>query len=251
MKEQKGETHQSQDLTKAGFKKLKILRLDATAEELTEFCQCDDGLLIIADKSWSKRVSALSDKAVAFMKIFDSTYGLTPRRPIRTSTSTVLLERLTMMLAVSTSLVGDDVTILYSIAKLSEMYTSRKQPAKPSLRFLAWEKHVGASQRTLEATDPLSSDYYSNTIQTASPIGLDQILRHWITDIETHIDEMTVPMNNAPRIEVKRNNKNGQQWNGRKGGQWKRSITPLAAVLIKVCHGACTDRKAMTDDQSE
>ncbi len=61
----------------------------------------------IADKSWETQTSALADKVVAFKKIFAfvssmtssvsrQTYGLTPRRSIGTSTSTVLLERPTM-----------------------------------------------------------------------------------------------------------------------------------------------------------
>ncbi len=31
------------------------------------------------------------------------------------------------------------------------------------------------------------------------PIGL-KVLQQWITNGETHIDERTVPMNNAPRV---------------------------------------------------
>ncbi len=85
----------------------------------------------------------------------------------------------------------------------------------------------------------------SNTIHTRWPIGLDQVLRQCITDSETHIDEKTVPMNNAPRVlctginagiadkSQERENKNGQQRKGRKGSRWERSITQLAALLIK------------------
>ncbi len=84
-----------------------------------------------------------------------------------------------------------------------------------------------------------------NTIQTIWPIGLDQVLRQCIRDSETHIDERTAPMNNAPRVlctginagmadkSQERENKNRQQRKGRKGGRRERSITCLAALLIK------------------
>ena len=39
-----------------------------------------------------------------------------------------------------------------------------------------------------------------DTIDTKWPIALDQVPRRCITDGETHIDERTVPMNNAPRV---------------------------------------------------
>jgi len=67
-----------------------------------------------------------------------------------------------------------------------------------------------------------------NTIDARWPIGLDQILRRSITDSETHIDERTVPMNNAPRVlctgvsagmadkSQERENKDRQERKGRK-----------------------------------
>ena len=84
-----------------------------------------------------------------------------------------------------------------------------------------------------------------NTIDTRWSIRLDQPLRQYIADSETHMDERMVPMNNAPRVlciginagmgdkSQERENKNGQQRKGRKGSRWERSITQLAALLIK------------------
>ena len=63
------------------------------------------------------------------------------------------------MLTESRSLV-EDVTIVNNVAKLREMYTSKKRPKAASLVSRAWINVVHL-QRTSEATDPLSSDYHS------------------------------------------------------------------------------------------
>ncbi len=85
-----------------------------------------------------------------------------------------------------------------------------------------------------------------NTIDARWPIRLDQVLQQRITDSETHIDERTVPMNNAPRVlciginagmankSQERESKSRQQRKGRKAGRWECSInTQLAALLIE------------------
>ena len=55
----------------------------------------------------------------------------------------------------------NDVTVMLWIVELSNIHTTKERPAQLRFRSCASNRARGASPRTLEATDPLSSDYYS------------------------------------------------------------------------------------------